>query len=185
MASGFLNALQQYSVQRSLKMKDKAATLKTCLVRDSEGVYHDIHQDDLLTAAQACIIERFNKGEALTNPQAAATFLQVLIAGKDHEVFTVLWLDTRHRVIGHSDMFRGTIDGAAVYPREVVKDGLAHNAAAVIFAHNHPSGNPEPSQDDIAITKRLKDALALVDIRVLDHLVVGGSTVSLAERGLL
>jgi DNA repair protein RadC len=185
MASGYLSAHQQIGVQRSLKMKESTATPKTCLVCDSEGRYHNIPQDHILTAAQACIIERFQRGETLTSPQAAAKHLQVLIAGKDHEVFTVLWLDNRHRIIGHSDLFRGTVDGAAVYPREVVKDGLAHNAAAVILAHNHPSGIPEPSRADIDITNRLKEALALVDIRVLDHLVIGETTVSFADRGLL
>jgi DNA repair protein RadC len=98
----------------------------------------------------------------------------------------VLFLDNRHRVIAVEDMFRGTIDGASVHPREVVKAALTHNAAAVILAHNHPSGIAEPSQSDELITRRLKDALSLVEIRVLDHLVIGaGTTESFAERGLL
>ena len=165
-------------------MKD-TATQNTYLVRDSEGVYHNILQEELVTAAQDCIKERFQKGETLTSPGASAKYLQVLIGGKEHEVFTVLWLDTKHQVIGHSELFRGTIDGASIYPREVVKDGLAHNAAAVILAHNHPSGNPEPSKADIQITKRLKEALALIDIRVLDHIIVGDTTASMAEQGLV
>ena len=101
-------------------------------------------------------------------------------------MFSVIFLDNRHRVISFEIMFRGTIDGSSVYPREVVKTALKHNAAATIFAHNHPSGDPEPSKADESITQRLKEALALVDIRVLDHLVVGSSEiVSFAERGLL
>ena len=102
-----------------------------------------------------------------------------------HEIFAVLFLDQRHRVIKFEEMFQGTIDGANVYPREVVKKALHHNAAAVILAHNHPSGVAEPSQSDERITQRLKDALALVDIRVLDHFVIGDDIVSFAERGLL
>ncbi|MBL4712103.1 MAG: DNA repair protein RadC [Gammaproteobacteria bacterium] len=165
-------------------MKD-TATQTTYLVRDSEGVYHNIFQEELVTAAQDCIKERFQKGETLTSPEASAKYFQVLIGDKEHEVFTVLWLDTKHQVIGHSELFRGTIDGASIYPREVVKDGLAHNAAAVILAHNHPSGSTEPSTADIKITKRLKEALALIDIRVLDHIIVGDTTASMAEQGLV
>lgn len=164
----------------------KSDTLQqTCLVRDSEGAYRHIPREELVKAAQECIKEGFTKGEALTSPAAARNAIQVLIGGYEHEVFFALWLNTRHEVIGHAELFRGTIDGASVYPREVVKEGLARNAAAVIFAHNHPSGNPEPSRDDMAITERLKSALALVDIRVLDHLVIGATSVSFAERGLL
>ena len=102
-----------------------------------------------------------------------------------HEVFAFLMLDNRNRVIAFREMFRGTIDGASVYPREVVKQALADNAAAVIFAHNHPSGVGEPSQADIRITDRLKKALDLVDIRVLDHVIVGDSVTCFAEQGLL
>ncbi len=105
---------------------------------------------------------------------------------RPQEIFCCLFLDTRHRVLAFEELFRGTLDGAAVYPREVVKKALAHNAAAVILAHNHPSGVAEPSRADEALTQRLKDALALVDIQVLDHLVVGdGDITSFAERGLL
>jgi DNA repair protein RadC len=104
----------------------------------------------------------------------------------DHELFGCLFLDNRHRVLEFSELFRGTIDGTSVYPREVVKEALKLNAAAVILAHNHPSGVAEPSQADERITRRLKAALELVDIRLLDHLIVGdGGTTSLAARGLL
>ena len=109
------------------------------------------------------------------------------LAGRSYEMFGALFLDNRHRVIEFHELFRGTIDGASVYPREVVKQVLACNAAAVIFLHNHPSGEPEPSAADEQITYRLRDALCLIDVRVLDHIVVGsgGRTVSFAERGLI
>jgi DNA repair protein RadC len=103
----------------------------------------------------------------------------------EHEVFAVLFLDTRHGVIEYREMFRGTIDGSSVHVREVVKEALQANASAVIFTHNHPSGVTEPCEADKMITKRLKDALALVDIRVLDHLIVGSEITSFAERGIL
>jgi DNA repair protein RadC len=125
-------------------------------------------------------------GSALSNPRATREFLRVRLRDLPHEVFCCVYLDNRNRVIGFEELFRGTIDGASVHPREVVKEALARNAAAVILAHNHPSGIPEPSQADELITRRLKEALSLVDIRVLDHLVVGDAVCeSFAERGLL
>ena len=111
------------------------------------------------------------EGEALTDPDASARYLKSRLTAYPYEVFACLFLDNRHRVIAFEELFRGTIDGASVHPREVVRHCLAHNAAAVIFAHNHPSGVAEPSAADRAITLRLRDALALVDIRVLDHFV--------------
>jgi DNA repair protein RadC len=121
-----------------------------------------------------------------TAPRDTAALVQRAIGGLDYEVFCVLLLDNRHRLIELVDLFRGTIDGASVHPREVVKLALMNSAAAVVFAHNHPSGNPSPSQADELITTRLRDALALIDVRVLDHLIVttGGYT-SFAERGLI
>jgi DNA repair protein RadC len=130
--------------------------------------------------------ELMRSGPALTNPLATREFLRMRLRDLPHEVFCCVYLDNRHRVIGFEELFRGTIDGASVHPREVVKSALSRNAAAVILAHNHPSGVAEPSQADELITRRLKDALGLVDIRVLDHLIVGDSGCeSLAERGLL
>jgi len=126
-----------------------------------------------------------SESQKFTSPDDSKAFVKLQLATLEHEVFACMFLDNQHRVITFKQMFRGTIDGASVYPREVVKEALAHNAAAVIFAHNHPSGVAEPSQADQQITKRLKDALALVDVRVLDHLVVGQEVVSFAERGLL
>jgi DNA repair protein RadC len=125
-------------------------------------------------------------GSTLSNPCATKEFLRMRLRDLTHEVFCCVYLDNRNRVIGFDELFRGTIDGASVHPREVVKEALSRNAAAVILAHNHPSGVAEPSQADELITRRLKQALALVDIRVLDHLIVGdGVCESFAERGLL
>ncbi|MBK1701811.1 RadC family protein [Thiococcus pfennigii] len=124
--------------------------------------------------------------DVLTSPEATRDYLKARLYAYPHEVFACLFLDNRHRVIRYEELFRGTIDGASVHPREVVRQALMINAAAVIFAHNHPSGVAEPSQADIRITQRLKESLALIDVRVLDHFIVGeGRGTSLAERGLI
>lgn len=124
------------------------------------------------------------RGEALTNPNAAGRYFAQRLRGLPHEVFAALFLDARHRAIAFEELFRGTVDGAEVHPREVVRRALAHNAVAMIVGHNHPSGNGEPSIADRAITARLKQALSLVEVRLLDHLIVGdGAPVSLAARG--
>ncbi|HET7675007.1 MAG TPA: DNA repair protein RadC [Gammaproteobacteria bacterium] len=139
-----------------------------------------------LQMARRHLEEKLEHGDVLTNPAATRNFLAAHLRDLDHEVFACLFLDTRNRVISFEELFRGTLDGASVHPREVVKCALGHNAAAVIFAHNHPSGVAEPSGADERITRRLRDALALVEIRVLDHIIVGdGETVSFAERGLI
>ena len=130
--------------------------------------------------------EAFERGSPLTSPDDTAHFLKARLRDYPYEVFAVLFLDSRHRVLAFEELFRGTIDGASVHPREVVRRALQHNAAAVIFSHNHPSGVAEPSQADQRITLRLREALGLVDVRVLDHLIVGdGDCCSLAQRGLL
>lgn len=140
----------------------------------------------VLEMAQRHLWESLTRGPALTNPLQTRDYLTARLRQAPHEVFACIFLDNRHRVIHFEELFRGTIDGAAVYPREVVKKALANNAAAVIIAHNHPSGITEPSQSDEALTRRLRDSLNLVDIRLLDHLVIGeGDPVSLAERGVL
>jgi DNA repair protein RadC len=127
-----------------------------------------------------------DRPDALADPAACATFLRASLRGYTYEVFAGLFLDNRHRPIAFEELFRGSIHGASVYPREVVRRCLAHNAAAVIFAHNHPSGVAEPSQADREITLQLKQALDLIEVRVLDHFIVGGNTVtSLAQRGLI
>ena len=124
------------------------------------------------------------RGAALSDPQAAGRYFAQRLRGLPHEVFAALFLDNRHRSIAFEELFRGTLDGAEVHPREVVRRALAHNAAAVIVVHNHPSGNREPSAADRAVTARLKQALSLVDLRLLDHFVIAdGPPVSLAARG--
>ncbi len=132
------------------------------------------------------LAERMREVDALTSPQAARTYLKSRLRDLPYEVFGCLYLDTKHRPIHFEELFRGTIDGASVYPREVVRTVLANNAAAVILAHNHPSGVAEPSSADQSLTHRLKAALALVDVRLIDHIIVGdGESVSFSERGLL
>ncbi len=131
------------------------------------------------------LAEDLQRGDCLSSPRQTANYLQSMLRDLPHEQFTCLMLDNRHRVITTRTLFRGTINGASVHPREVVKQALADNAAAVILAHNHPSGVSEPSQADIQITHRLRDALALVDIRVLDHIIVGDDVSCFSERGLL
>jgi len=130
--------------------------------------------------------EEMRSGSTLTSPGAVRDFLRLLLAGREHEVFVALFLDGQHRVLIVEELFRGTLTQTSVYPREVVKAALRANAAAVIFAHNHPSGVAQPSQADELLTRNLKDALALVEVKVLDHFIVAGAgTLSFAERGLL
>ena len=130
--------------------------------------------------------ETLPRGEAIRSPADTETFLLARLRDRPHEVFCCLYLDNRHRVLKFEELFRGTIDGTSVYPRELVKQALDINAAAIILAHNHPSGVAEPSQADERITRRVKSALELVDIRLLDHLIIGdGICTSLANRGLL
>lgn len=140
----------------------------------------------VLEMARRHLATGLQHGEALTSPQLTRSYLSAQLRDRPQEVFACLFLDNQHRVLRYEELFHGSIDGASVYPREVVKAALKHNAAAVIFAHNHPSGVAEPSRADRDLTRRLCDALRLVDIRVLDHCVVGdGEIVSFAERGWL
>jgi DNA repair protein RadC len=136
--------------------------------------------------ARRSLHEQLSSGAALTSPGGVRDYLRLALSGREHEVFVCLWLDAQHRVISYQEAFRGTLTQTSVYPREIVKAALAANAAAVIFAHNHPSGVAQPSQADELLTRNLKEALALVDVKVLDHFIVAGSqTISFAERGLL
>ena len=139
----------------------------------------------VLEIARRHLSEQLERQDCLTSPAQTTNYLRARLRDYDYEVFACLMLDNRNRVIAFRELFRGTIDGASVYPREVVKQALADNAAAIILAHNHPSGISEPSQADIRITGRLKLALQLVDIRVLDHIIVGDSVTSLSEQGLI
>ncbi|HSN00695.1 MAG TPA: DNA repair protein RadC [Rudaea sp.] len=168
--------------------------LKTLLDRDASAL---AAEPGLGTAKSCCLHAALELGrrylacdlrqpEALANPAACADYLRARIGAYPYEVFACLFLDNRHRILAFEELFRGTIDGASVHPREVVRRCLAHNAAAVILAHNHPSGVAEPSQADRAITAELKRALETIQVRVLDHFVVGaGSPTSFAARGLL
>lgn len=156
---------------------------------DTAGRYivdSPVTESDILQMAQQLARKRLSKGADLTSPAQVFSHLQILLQEQEHEIFALLLLDGRHRVIGFHELFRGTLDGASVYPREVVKLVLAHNAAAVILVHNHPSGDPEPSVADRKLTSTLREALHLVGTRTLDHIIVGAEgCVSLAERGYL
>jgi DNA repair protein RadC len=139
-----------------------------------------------LELARRALKEDLSSRDALSSPRAVRDYLRLVFSGREHEIFVVLLLDAQHRVIATEELFRGTLTQTSVYPREVVKCALRHNSAAVIFAHNHPSGVAEPSHADELLTRSLKAALALVDVQVLDHFIVAGTrTLSFAERGLL
>jgi DNA repair protein RadC len=162
-----------------------AGRIRLCQARGLGPARYGVLQASL-ELARRHYQELMTAGSTLVTPRATQDFLQMRLRDLPYEVFCCLWLDSHHRVIAFDELFRGTIDGASVHPREVVKQALARNAAAVILAHNHPSGLAEPSVADQLITSRLKDALALVDIRMIDHLVIGdGVCESFVERGLL
>ena len=129
--------------------------------------------------------EKLQRGDAINNVADVKNYLQSRLQHYPFEVFSCLFLDNKHRIIAYEELFRGTIDSASVHPREVVRRVLQHNAAAIVLAHNHPSGVAEPSQSDIAITNKLKQALGTIDVRVLDHFIIGDEIVSFAERGLI
>lgn len=153
-------------------------------IRDDPRRYRAAQPDEIIEAARVVAGERMRRGAELTDPAASGRFFQDKLAGLEREVFAAVFLDTRHRLIEYVELFHGTIDGAEVHPREVVRKALRCNAAAVIVAHNHPSGTVEPSAADRAVTARLKEALALVDIRLLDHVIVAGQqTLSMASKG--
>jgi len=160
------------------------------LMRDLLGNYRvgaTLTDDDILRAAAGILeAQLMRSGEAITDPSTCARYLKAKLAGYPYEVFGCLFLDNRHRVLAFEELFRGSIDDCAIHPREVVRRCLYHNASAVIFSHNHPSGVSEPSAADRAITQRLKEALDYIGVRVLDHLIVSaGTSTSLARRGLM
>jgi DNA repair protein RadC len=142
--------------------------------------------DSLLDLALEVLAQRHRRGESLTSPEASRAYLRLKMGERKFEVFACIYVDNRHRIIAFEELFQGTIDGASVHPRVVVQRALELNAAAVLFAHNHPSGVAEPSMADQRITERLRSALALIDVRVLDHFIVTAEdSVSFAERSLL
>jgi len=158
------------------------------IASDQTGEYittRPVNADDILAMAKRLIQRKYQRGRVISKPEDAAEFLPFKLAEQEYESFWVMFLNNKHRVLAFEEMFRGTVDQSSVYPREVVKRSLQLNAVALIFAHNHPSGNTEPSQSDISITDKLKQALQLVDIKVLDHFIVAGdSTLSMTEKGL-
>ena len=163
---------------------------KPTFVKNKEGLYSvrrgPVKAEEIVDQAASILLEGRKDLEALTRPTEAARFLQLSLGSEKNEHFGALFLDNRPQVLCFEKLFSGTIDSSMVYPRVVVQRALEHNAAAVIFAHNHPSGECEPSHSDRAITERLRDALSLIDIRTLDHFVVSRTSwVSLAERGML
>ncbi len=174
--------IKQYGSLRELLDADLARFCEGCGL--GEAKYTQLQA--VLEMSRRHMYEQLVRGDGLTNPRLTRQYLESCLKGKPQEQFCCLFMDSQHRVIVFETLFYGTIDGASVYPREVVRRCLRHHAAAVILAHNHPSGVAEPSQADMRITRILVDALKLVDIRVLDHFVVGdGEVVSFAERGLI
>ncbi len=153
-------------------------------IRDKNGRYRIAAQSEVLQAAERLLAAQIKQRPVFQAPNEVRSFLKLHLAALEHEVFGILYLDAQHSLIAYEDLFRGSLTQTAVYPREVVKTALVHNAAAVLLAHNHPSGVAEPSQADRTLTEQLRKALDLIDVRVLDHFVVtAGNIVSFAERG--
>ena len=170
----------------SLSSTSSVVAVDALLVRDVDGHYRPARAEEVLSQARRVLSYRVRRGATMSSPLAVKDYPRVEIGALEHEVFCVLFLDAQHRIIELKQMFRGTVAQTSVYPREVVKAALACNSAAVVLAHNHPSGSVEPSRADKFLTQTLKSALALVDVRVLDHLVVAGADVcAFSERGLL
>lgn len=158
----------------------------TLMVRAECGHYRQATDDQVLVAAREAIDRKMKREVSFANPWAMKEYLRAKLCGYEHEIFAVVFLDSQNRLIEYAEMFRGTINHASVHPREVVKEALRWNAAAVVLAHNHPSGLAMPSSDDRTMTNRLKEVLQVVEVRVLDHLIVAGNeVVSFSERGLM
>jgi len=169
-----------------MSQSTRSADSLSLLVRDAPGEYRLATGDEVLTAARRVLGRRVRRGTTLSSPEVVRDYLRTKLGGLEHEVFASLLLDSQNRLIEYAELFRGTLAQTSVYPREVVKIALNRNAAAMIFAHNHPSGVAEPSRADELLTQMLKQALSLVEVRVLDHFIVAGDQIlSFAERGLL
>jgi DNA repair protein RadC len=176
-------AMSQLSFTFSFFDSSRTSPLMVC---DERGRYAVASDDQILEAAQRVIGQKVQRGVELTDPKIVREYLRGKLAERDHETFAVLLLNSQCRLIDYVEMFQGTIDRAAVYPREVLKLALQRGAASMIVSHNHPSGTPEPSMADLDITKQLKSALALIDVRLIDHVIVAGATtLSFSQRGLL
>lgn len=173
----------------NLQLKNKTQTVPFQPLDDANEHFSGsdiITADEILDQARYIISKRMERGASFFDVDAAKEYALIHCADHEREYFSVLFLDAKHRLIAHDFIFTGTVNGSAVYPREIVKEALRHNAVAVIVAHNHPSGDPEPSQADLNITTRISKALDILDIKVLDHVIVGSeSVVSLAQRGHL
>ena len=178
---------QKQNPMRGSTSRSGAPKQKQCVVevRDVEGVYHRVSAEEVLNVGKEYMCSLFADGQAIQSAKDAKDFVSMMIGSEEREVFYVLWLNSKHRLIEHEALFFGTIDAASVYPREVVKRALEMNAAAVVIAHNHPSGSAMPSVADQRITERLKNALELIDVKLLDHLVVGRECISMAEAGMI
>ena len=175
-----------YDLFSSFTRPEITSSPAVLMIRDTAGRYRAAEASEVLVAAQQVLMSRVRGSNVLDSPQAVRDYLQVKLGALEHEVFAVVHLDSQNQVIEYVEMFRGTVSQTSVYPREVVKESLKHNSAAVILVHNHPSGSTQPSRADEFLTHTLKQALALVDVRVLDHLIVAGNTtLSMAERGLM
>lgn len=156
------------------------------LVRDAEGQYRVADAEEVLKAARQVLSRRVRRGAAMTSPALIRDYLAVHLGALDHEVFAVMFLDAQLKLLAYKPMFRGTVSQTSVYPREIIKEALQLGSAAVVLAHNHPSGEAAPSRADEQLTQTLRQALATVDVRIIDHFIVGGATTaSFAELGLL
>ena len=161
-------------------------SFSTNFVREMSEAVSAVPDSEIISAALRILAKRMARGSVLSSPKSTRDYLTLRFGEVEHEVFAALYLTKRHQVIACEELFRGTIDGASVHPRIVVKEALRHNAAALIITHNHPSSVPSPSQADELITERLKSALDLIDVRLLDHIITaGGASYSFAEHGLL
>ena len=162
------------------------AASNALLVREANGAYRPATASEVLQRARNLLSHRVRRGASMSSPEAAKDYLRLHIGALEHEVFAIVFLDVQNRLIALKEMFRGSVAQTTVYPREVIKEALTLNAAAVILAHNHPSGLAEPSRADETLTQSLQAALRFIDVRVLDHFVVAGAeVVSFAERGLI
>lgn len=167
-------------------MTTRDRVLRIIEVTGPHATVRELSPDEVIDLARNILAEKFCRNTTITSPADLKDYLIVQLGSREQEVFACMFLDTRHRVISFDILFYGTLNGTAVYPREVVKRALLYNAGAVILVHNHPSGVAEPSRADETLTSRLAESLKLIDVRVLDHVVVaGGEVVSFAERGLL
>lgn len=158
---------------------------RSLMVKDESGRYRPASGNEIIEAALSEINRRFARGVMITSPAQTLEFLRLRLSHLEHEVFAVLWLDNKNRVLAFEELFRGTINSASVHPREIVKSAMKHNAAACILCHNHPSGDSDPSSADQNITLRIREALNVVEVRTLDHVIVGERPYSFVEHGLL